>query len=237
MKILCTICIRSGSSSIKNKNIKKINNKPLVYYTISQAQKCGLFEDIVVSTDSLNFQKITSQYGIKNFFLRPKKLSTNKSPKVPVIRHCLQQSEKFYKKKYDIIIDLDVTSPLRLISDIKLALKKFLNNKSNLLFSVNESRINPYFNSVEIKKDKSIKPVKNLGYSLKRRQDAPKVYDLNASIYIWRRKTLLSTDSLFVKKNSMYVMPNDRGLEADTPTDFKIISYLIKDGIFKKNLN
>tara|TARA_B110000967_G_C18700508_1_gene467586 strand:- start:94 stop:801 length:708 start_codon:yes stop_codon:yes gene_type:complete len=234
MKILCTICVRAGSSTVKNKNIKLINNKPLVYYTIAQAKKSHIFEDIVVSTDSKIIQKITSKYGIKNFFLRPKHLSTSKSPKVPVVRHSLRQAEKFYKKKYDIIIDLDVTSPLRLIKDIKLAVKQFIKNKSNLLFSVNHSRINPYFNSVEVKKDKSIKPLKTLGYIIKRRQDAPKVYDLNASIYIWKRKTLLSTDSLFVKKNSIYIMPEDRGYEVDTKNDFKIVSYLMKNDIFRK---
>ena len=234
MKILCTICIRAGSTSVKNKNIKLINNKPLAYYTIAHAKKSRIFEDIVVSTDSKKIQKITNNYGIKNFFLRPKKLATSKFPKVPVIRHALRQAEKFYNKKYDLIIDLDVTSPLRLVKDIQLALKHFIKNKSNLLFSVNESRINPYFNSVEIKKNKSIKPIKKLGYKIKRRQDAPKVYDLNASIYIWKRKTLIATDSLFVKKNSMYIMPETRGYEVDTENDFKIVSYLMKNDIFRK---
>lgn len=234
MKILCTICIRAGSTSVKNKNIKIINKKPLVYYTIAQAKKSNMFEDIVVSTDSKKFQKITNKYGIKNFFLRPKRLSTSKSPKIPVIRHALNQAEKFYNKKYDLIVDLDVTSPLRVVKDIKLALKYFIKSKANLLFSVNESRINPYFNSVEVKKDGSIKPIKNLGYKIKRRQDAPKVYDLNASIYIWKRKTLISEDSLFVKKNSMYIMPSDRGYEVDTENDFKIVKYLMKNDIFKK---
>ena len=75
--------------------------------------------------------------------------------------------------------------------------------------------------------------VKNLGYKIKRRQDAPKVYDLNASIYIWKRKTLISKDTLFVKKNSMYIMPNNRGYEVDTESDFKIVSYLMKNDIFR----
>jgi len=234
MKILCTICIRSGSTSVKNKNIKKINNKPLVFYTIDQAKKSELFEDIVISTDSIKFQKITSKFGIKNFFLRPKKLASSKSPKIPVIRHCLQQAERYYKKKYDAIIDLDATSPLRLVDDIRLAYRKFLKTKSDILFSVNESKVNPYFNSVELRKNKSIRPVKTLGYKIKRRQDAPKVYDLNASIYIWNRSTLLKSDSLFVKKNSIYIMPEERGKEIDTPLDFKIINFIMKNGLYKK---
>ncbi len=234
MKILCTICVRGGSKSVKNKNIKLINNKPLIYYSIQQAKKSNLFEDIVISTDSKKIQNISKSFGVKNFFLRPRFLSTSSAPKIPVIRHALYKAERHYKKKYDYIIDLDVTSPLRLVDDIKKAFNKFLKENSNLLFSVNESRVNPYFNSVEVKKDKVIKPVKKLGYILKRRQDAPKVYDLNASIYIWKRKTLISSNSLFVKKNSIYIMPPERGYDVDSMNDFKIVSYLMKNEIFRK---
>ena len=234
MKILCTICVRGGSKSVKDKNIKLINNKPLIYYSIEHAKKSNLFEDIVISTDSKKIQNISKSFGIKNFFLRPKFLSTSSAPKIPVIRHALYEAERYYKKKYDYIIDLDVTSPLRLVEDIKKAFSKFLKENSNLLFSVNESRVNPYFNSVEVKKDKAIRPVKKLGYTLKRRQDAPKVYDLNASIYIWKRKTLVSSNSLFVKKNSIYIMPPERGYDVDTISDFKIVSYLMKNEIFRK---
>jgi len=234
MKILCTICVRGGSKTLKNKNIKKINNKPLIYYTIKQAQKSKLFHRIVVSTDSKKIQKIVEAYGIKNFFLRPKHLSTSKSPKIPVIRHAMKQSERFYIEKYDYTVDLDATSPLRLISDIKNSLKKIVSLKSDLLFSVNESRVNPYFNSVVVGKNKIIKPLKKLGYNLKRRQDAPKAYDINASIYIWKRKTLLNSDTLFVKKNAIYNMPNSRGLDIDTANDFKIVNFLMKNEIFRK---
>jgi CMP-N,N'-diacetyllegionaminic acid synthase len=234
MKILCTICVRGGSKSVKNKNIKLINNKPLIYYSIQQAKKSNLFEDIVISTDSKKIQNISKSFGITNFFLRPKFLATSSAPKIPVIRHALYEAERYYKKKYDYIVDLDATSPLRLVKDIKNAFNLFLKNNSNLLFSVNESRVNPYFNAVEVKKNNNIKPVKKLGHTLKRRQDAPKVYDLNASIYIWKRKTLVSSNSLFVKKNSIYIMPPERGHDVDTINDFKIVSYLMKNEIFRK---
>ena len=71
MKILCTICVRGGSKSVRNKNIKLINNKPLIYYSIQQAKKSNLFEDIVNSTDSKKIQNISKPFGITNFFLRP----------------------------------------------------------------------------------------------------------------------------------------------------------------------
>ena len=234
MNILCTICVRGGSTSVKNKNILKINGKPLIYYTIKQAQDSKLFKRVIVSTDSKKIQNLVSGYGIKNFFLRPKNLSTNKAPKIPVIRHALNKSEKFYNETYDFICDLDATSPLRLVEDIKNSIKKFKSSKKDLMFSVNESRSNPFFNSVIIDKHKKVQPLKKIGLSIKRRQDAPKSYDLNGSIYLWKRKTLLKYDTLFVKNNSIYVMPNTRGYDIDTKQDFKIVSYLLKDELFRK---
>ena len=97
---------------------------------------------------------IIFKYGVKNFFLRPKSLSHGTTPKIPVIRHALKKAEIYFNNKFDIIFDLDVTSPLRLVSDIKKSYKQFLITKKDLLFSANESRSNPYFNAVIINKKK-----------------------------------------------------------------------------------
>tara|TARA_B100000579_G_scaffold414367_1_gene407946 strand:- start:457 stop:1164 length:708 start_codon:yes stop_codon:yes gene_type:complete len=234
MNILCTICVRGGSTNLKNKNIKKINGKPLIYYTIKQAQKSKIFDNIVVSTDSKKIQKIASKYGVKNFFLRPKNLSFSTTPKIPVIRHALNQSEIYFKNKFDIIFDLDVTAPLRLVSDIKKSYRQFLLTNKDLLFSANESRSNPYFNAVVFDKAKNIKPLLKKGSKIKRRQDAPQCFDINASIYIWKRKALLKYDTLYIKKNSIYIMPSSRGIDIDTKHDFKIVSNLMKNELYKK---
>ena len=234
MNTLCVICARGGSTNLKNKNIEKINGKPLIYYTIRQAQKSKIFDSIVVSTDSKKIQKISSQYGIKKFFLRPKNLSLNTTPKIPVIRHALMQSEKYYNKRFDFIFDLDVTAPLRLVSDIKKSYKQFLSSKKDLLFSVNESRSNPYFNAVVIDKKRRVKPLFRIGSKIKRRQDAPKCYDINASIYIWKRKTLLKYDTLYLKNNSIYIMPSFQGIDIDTKDDLKIVKNLMKNELYKK---
>ena len=91
--------MRGGSRGVKNKNIKLINNRPLLYYTIKQAIKSKIFDHIVVSTDSKKILKIAKSYGADDWFLRPKKLSLNTSPKIPVIRHALFQAEKYYNSK------------------------------------------------------------------------------------------------------------------------------------------
>ena len=225
--ILCTICVRSGSKGVKNKNIKKIKGKPLIYYTLNQARKSKLFNNIVISTDSEKILEYSKKEKNIDRIKRPKNLAKDDSPKIPVIRHCLIEMEKRYKKKYDLIFDLDVTSPLRKIYDLKKALNKMIRNKSDNLFSVCLSKRNPYFNAVEFKKNK-IKPIKNLMKQITSRQNAPVVYDMNASIYIWKRITLLNSNTVFQKRTSIYIMPEERSLDIDTPLDFKIVEFLLR---------
>ena len=218
--------MRSGSKGVKNKNLKLINNKPLMYYTINQAIKSKLFENIVVSTNSKKILKKAKYYGAEGWFLRPKKLSSDFSPKVPVIKHALLESEKYYKKNFDIIIDLDVSSPLRSVVDIKNAYEYFIKKKADFLISGCKSKKNPYFNVAEIinNKLKKIKPFKRNIY---RRQDAPVTYDFNASIYIWKRESLVNFKSFYKSKTVLYEMPESRSWDVDTNFDFKVVKYLL----------
>ena len=105
MNILCTICARKGSKGIKGKNLLKIKNKSLIFYTIDQAQKIKSINDIVISTDLKLSPKELKKRRLKVFFKREKKLSNDKVGKVPVIRDALKRAEKYYNKQYEIIID------------------------------------------------------------------------------------------------------------------------------------
>ena len=227
MSVICIICARKGSQGLKGKNLKILHKKPLIAHTIIQAQKSKIFDKIVVSTDSKKIQKVANKYGIKNFFLRPAYLSKNNSPKIPVIRHALLKSELYYKKKFKIIIDLDPTSPLRNIKDIKKSLNLFNRNKYQNLISGCTSSKNPYFNMVE-KKNNKIKIVKNLKKKITRRQNAPKVFDMNASIYIWKRFALLNNIKLINKKTGFYQMPRDRSIDIDIKLDWDIVNFLMR---------
>ncbi len=229
MSILCTICARKNSVGVKNKAIKILGNKPLIAHTILQAKKTKLFQHIVVSTDSKLIQKTAIKYGADSWFLRPKHLAKRTSSKEEAIRHALIQSEKFYKKKFDICVDLDVTAPLRKTTDILKAFSIFKRKKSSILFSVTKSRKNPYFNMIEKKKNRIdlVKPPKKIFFS---RQEAPQVYDMNASIYIWKRHKILTSNNLFGPKTSIYVMPPERSTDIDEAIDFDIVKMLYKNG-------
>ena len=215
--------MRSGSKGVKNKNLKKINKKPLMYYTINQAIKSKLFDNIVVSTNSKKILKIAKFYGAEGWFLRPNKLSSDRSPKVPAIKHALFEAEKHFKKKFDIIIDLDATSPLREVKDILNAYKYFKRKKKDVLITGCKSRRNPYFNIVEVVKNK-LQVVKKLNKNIYRRQDAPETYHTNGSLFIWDRKSLINFKSFFIKKTVFYEMPENRSIDIDDKLDFQIVA-------------
>ncbi len=217
--------MRKGSKGVQNKNFKIINGKPLLSYTIKQAINSKLFDKVVISTDSKKIATLSKKYGAECWFLRQKKLSTDRISKILVIRDLLEKSEIKFKKKFEIIFDLDVTSPLRSINDIKKAYKKFINTKASLLFSVNQSKKNPYFNMIE-KKENSYSAVINKGI-ITCRQNSPKVYDMNASIYIWKRNTLINENSLFIKNNAIYEMPEERSFDIDSIFDFNLVNFLL----------
>jgi len=224
--MLCSICVRGGSKGVKNKNIRLINGKPLIAYTIEQAKKSGLFEHVVISTDSDEIADVAKKYGGEVFFKRASELSHDKAAKIPVIRDALLRSEEYFGNKFDYVVDLDATSPLREVDDILKAFEVFKTKGYDNLFSVTSSHRSPYFNMIEVV-DGKVKLVKPSSFI--RRQDVPETYDMNASIYIWKRDVLLNNDTLFLENTGIYVMPKERSFDIDDEIDFKIVEFLLKE--------
>lgn len=227
--ILCTICARGGSKGVKNKNIKKLNGKPLIAYTIEQAKASGLFEHIVISTDSDDIANIAKQYGAEVFFKRSSEMASDTAGKLDVIRDAFKRSEKYYNKTFDYLIDLDATAPLRIVEDIIDSFNQFKENSNDNLITAMPSRRSPYFNLVEQDKDGKVYLSKKLDNSVVRRQDAPKSYDMNASIYIWKREIILNENSIFLDNTGLFVMPEDRSIDIDNELDFKFVEFLMKE--------
>lgn len=229
--ILCTICARGGSKGVKNKNIKELHGKPLIAYTIEQAKESGLFEHIVISTDSDDIAKVAQEYGAEVFFKRSSEMASDTAGKLDVIKDAFVRSEAYYQKQYDYLIDLDATAPLRSVDDIKNTFAQFLKDDNSNLITAMPSRRSPYFNLVEVSNDGKVTLSKKLDSSIVRRQDAPKSYDMNASIYIWKRESLLDQKSLFLEKTGLYVMPEERSIDIDTELDFEFVEFMMR----KKN--
>lgn len=227
--ILCTICARGGSKGVKNKNIKELNGKPLIAYTIEQAKASGLFEHIVISTDSDDIANVAKEYGAEVFFKRSEEMASDTAGKLDVIKDAFEKSEKYYNKTFDYLMDLDATAPLRIVEDIINSFKQFKENNNDNLITAMPSRRSPYFNLVEQDKDGKVYLSKKLDISVVRRQDAPKSYDMNASIYIWKRDIILNENSLFLEKTGLYVMPEERSIDIDNELDFKFVEFLMKE--------
>ena len=233
MNILCIICARKGSKGIKNKNLRVLHGKPLIFYTLEIAKKSKIFNKIIISTDSKRNYEIFQKNLLTMLLKDPKKLASDKVAKLLAIKARLGESE-FFNTKFDIIFDLDVTSPLREIKDIRNAKKKFIRKKYNSLISVCHSRKNPYFNIVEKTKSgiELVKFIKNYD----RRQDIPEVFDVNASIYIWKRQALIKSKKIVNNHTGIFIMPKSRSIDIDDKFDFDVVKKLMKK-INMRNIN
>jgi len=226
--VLCTICARGGSKGVKNKNIKELNEKPLIAYTIEQAKLSGLFEHIVISTDSETIANIAKEYGAEVFFKRSDEMASDTAGKLDVIKDAFVRSEEYYNRTFDYLIDLDATAPLRSVEDIINSFNQFKENNNDNLITAMPSRRSPYFNLVEQNKDGKVYLSKKLDSAVVRRQNAPKSYDMNASIYIWKRDIILNKNSLFLETTGLYVMPEERSIDIDNELDFEFVEFLMR---------
>lgn len=228
--LIITICARAGSKGVKNKNIKPLNGKPLIAYTIEQAKKWGKGKHIVVSTDSKEIAETAKQFGAEVPFMRPDELASDTSGKLAAIRHALKSSEEIFGDSFKTVMDLDVTAPIRKVEDLENAFNLFLEKKPKTLFSVVNAHRNPYFNMVEETEDGKVRLCK--GGNFTRRQDAPQVYDMNASIYIYNRDFLMDGDESPVSDDSIvYLMGEESRIDIDSELDFKFIEFLTKEKI------
>lgn len=233
--ILITICARGGSKGIPGKNIKVLNDKPLIYYTLKTAVVFAKQQNsichVILSTDSeeiknvvakLKFEKVDLSYS------RPIELGQDHVGKLDVIVDVVKYAQIKNNITYDYVIDLDVTSPLRNVQDLEEAMKQIANNDEALnLFSVSPANRNPYFNMVEESGDGFVSLCKKGNFLT--RQSAPKVYDMNASFYIYRDKFFNTNQQKVITNKSLaYVVPH-LCFDLDHPIDFEFMDYLLKN--------
>ncbi len=226
-QILCTICARGGSKGLPNKNLLKIGDKSLIGHTLTQAKAIDAIDCIIVSSDSNEILKEGEIYAADILLQRSAKLASDDAGKIDAIIDCLNHAESNLNKHFDYVIDLDVTSPLRSLIDIENCLEFTKDQGFKNLITVTNSKKNPYFNQIEITNE-GPQLVKS-GHNIKGRQSAPKVYDMNASIYVWSRDFLINEKTLFSRDTIVYDMPEERSLDIDNELDFKIVKHLIEN--------
>lgn len=239
-RILITICARGGSKGIPGKNIKELNGKPLLAYTIEVAKQFkNEFQsvDIALSTDSEDIKVVATKFGLFSTYIRPDFLSGDKVGKIDAIRDILLYSERESACTYEYVLDLDVTSPLRSIADLREAFMLLEQDPFAInLFSVSTANRSPYFNVVEQKTNGYYAQVKKPEGDVFTRQSAPLTYDLNASFYFYRRAFFdLEYKGAITDRSLIYKVPHVC-FDLDHPIDFDFISYLITNQKLDFNL-
>jgi N-acylneuraminate cytidylyltransferase/CMP-N,N'-diacetyllegionaminic acid synthase len=228
MKRICSICARGGSKGVINKNIRTIAGKPLIAHSIERAKESKSFESIVVSSDSEEILDTARNFGADFVIKRPLNLASDKSAKLPAIQHCISSIEKELNKTFDTIVDLDATSPLRSVKDIIESIAMLEQSQSSNLITGSHSRRSPYFNLVELNEDKYVRRSKELDKAVVRRQDAPECFDMNASIYIWKREGFFDHSRVLLDNTILFSMPEERSIDIDSELDFEIVKYLLE---------
>lgn len=243
-KMLVTVCGRAGSKGFKNKNLKVFCDKPLVYYTLSAAQLFSQAHpevqvDVCLNTDSEQLAALVAEkYPEVTYLPRDESLGGDRVPKMAVIQDSLTRMEEKTGGRYDYVMDLDITSPLRTAADLANAFEMKNDREDlDLVFSATESRRNPYFNLVRDCGDHISKGIENEPgtATFTARQMAPAFYDVNASIYVYERDFLAnnSTGILWDGKIFVTLMMDTGILDIDSEEDFLLMEVIARH-LFEK---
>lgn len=237
MNLLFTICARAGSKGVKSKNSRNFLEYPIAYFTLSAL---GLFLkkygadygviDVAVNTDSDTLVTQINKTNIRTTFIpRKEDLGGDFVSKTDVIKDTLFQIEHQKNYHYDIVVDLDLTSPLRKVEDINGVIQTLLaNEKADVVFSITDARRSPYFNMVSEDEEGHCRIISNQNYVS--RQQAPKCYDMNASIYAYRKSFIASekTTKVFDGEAMAWKMKDTAVLDIDSEEDFELMQLLAR---------
>lgn len=228
MTTLCTICARGGSKGVPGKNIRPLLGRPLIAWTIMQAREAGVFDMIAVSSDSKAILEAAGAAGADLMIERPAELASDTAGKLPAIRHAIEQAEIALGRAADILVDLDATSPLRNSEDIKGCIDLLKKSHSSNVITGSPARRSPYFNLVELQDNGTVALSKPQQDQVKRRQDSPDCYDMNASIYVWRRDIFMTNPKIFYEDTRLFEMPEERSIDVDSELDFAFVELLMQ---------
>lgn len=224
---LCTICARGGSQGVPGKNIREIGGLPLIAHSIVRARESGLFDLITVDSDSPEILAVAREYGADLLLERPPELATATAGKVEVIHRAATLSEDASGIEFDTFVDLDATSPLRTVGDIVGAVDLLEQGAAENVISGAVAHRSPYFNLLEADENGVVRLSKPS--TVNRRQDSPPCYDINGSVYVWRREPFITSPFLFGPSTRLFLMPRERSVDIDDEVDLRIVKMLMGD--------
>lgn len=226
LKILAIIPARGGSKGIPKKNIKSINGKPLIAWTIIEAQKSKYIDRIILSSDDEEIIKIAREYNCEVPFVRPSKYAADSTPSMDVIFHALKEVNS--SNEYAICVMLEPTSPLRDAADIDSALEKLISEREaeSVVGIARAESSHPAF--LVSLKNGFIRSYLNNGFKFFRRQEIDELFYFEGSFYVSYVDSLKRRNSFYHDKCLGFELPKWKAFELDDEIDFIIIESLLK---------
>lgn len=225
-KILAIIPARGGSKGVPRKNIRNLNGKPLIAYTIEEARKSEYIDRIVISTEDEEIASVSRKFDAEVPFLRPKEFAQDNSPTVDCVIHMLNWLKENENYEPDYVCLLQCTSPLRTFEDINGTIEKMISTDMDGAVSVCEAEVNPYWTNVF--DGNQLKYFVEEGQQITRRQDLPKIYRMNGAVYLVKTEALIKYRTLEPSKIAGYIMEPKKSIDIDNIEDFLLAEILIK---------
>jgi CMP-N-acetylneuraminic acid synthetase len=227
MKAVAFIFARGGSKGLPGKNIRSLNGKPLIVWSIEHALAVKRIKRVIVSTDSDEIAELARQYGAEVPFMRPAELAGDNSPEWLAWQHALNYLKESTGAFPEVMVSVPTTAPLRLPIDIENCLDEYEKGDVDMIITVTDAHRSPYFNMVKTNADGSVGLVNPPQATIARRQDAPVVYDMATVCYVANSEFVMTHNSTFEGRVRAVNVPSERAIDIDTLLDFQIAENLL----------
>lgn len=228
--ILGTVCARGGSRGVPGKALRKLFDRPLIGIAVECGLNCPEIENVVVSTDDMKIAEVGQRYGAQFLSYRPVELAKSTTPKWHVFRHIVNEWEAVHKHRVELLVDLDVSVPLRQSQDISNCIQTLYSTDAEVVVTAFKPNRNPYFNMVEKVNGPGYRIVKPPVTPVHNRQQAPVVFGLSPAVYVIRRDVLQKYDHWSRARMEIVEIPLNRAWDIDEELDFHIVELLATQG-------
>jgi CMP-N,N'-diacetyllegionaminic acid synthase len=226
--IVGAICARGGSKGVPRKNLRNLLGKPLIAHAVECARACPILQRVVVSTDDEEIADVARQFGAEVPFMRPAKLAEDDTSKWAVFQHLVRTLEEKEGGTVDILVDLDVGTPLRQPDDIVRCVEQLKAKSTDVVVTAYAADRNPYFNMVEVSGEGFARIVKKSGKPIVCRQEAPQVFSLSPAVYAIRRGALWQYEHWSQARLKIHVIPRQRAIDIDSELDLRFVEHLMQ---------
>jgi CMP-N,N'-diacetyllegionaminic acid synthase len=226
--LIALVPARGGSKGIPRKNIAPLAGKPLLAWTIQEALKAQFVDRVVVSTDDEEIASVARQWGAEVPFIRPAELAADDTPAIPVLVHAMDWLTSHWSVRWDYVLILQATSPLRTSQDIDRAVALAREKDADAVISMCAALSHPYW-AKKITDNCRIVDFLQLGDQYPQRQVLPPLHVPNGAIYLVKPEVLRAKNTLYTERTYAYVMPTERSLDIDSPWDLYVADLILTD--------